>query len=109
MTDPARQATAAAGLDGGWCQRRLACVEVETVGHDGVVTSLNQRDQPQRDRSVLPAGDVGRVTGPAQQSLHAARPVLVLDLDQRLLFAQMMRTPAGKAARACLPQAVQQH
>ena len=31
------------------------------------------------------------MTRPAQQALHLARPVLFLDLDQRLQFAQMVR------------------
>ena len=31
------------------------------------------------------------MTRPAQQTLHLARPVFFLDLDQRLEFTQMVR------------------
>ena len=35
------------------------------------------------------------MTGAAQQALHLARPVFLLDLDQRLEFAQVMGVAQG--------------
>jgi len=35
------------------------------------------------------------MTGSAQQGLHLARPILALDLDQRLEFTQVMGVAQG--------------
>jgi hypothetical protein len=35
-------------------------------------------------------GDVRHMTGAAQQTLHLLRPTLLLDVDQRLQFPQMV-------------------
>jgi hypothetical protein len=41
------------------------------------------------------AGEVCGVTGAAQELLHLARPVFLLDLDQGLEFAQVMGIAQG--------------
>ena len=47
-------------------------------------------------KSAAPSGErkppeICGVTGAAQQALHLARPILLLDFNQRLQFAKMMR------------------
>ena len=66
-------------------------MECKAFGEVAIVTSLDQRDQSGLQRHTLPARKVRCVAGAAQQALHLARPVLFLDLDQRLQFPQMMR------------------
>jgi len=58
---------------------------------DRVVTSLDQRDEARRQRRILFAGGVRGMAGAAQQTRQLARPDFLLDLDQRLKFAQVTR------------------
>ncbi len=67
------------------CQRGLCLVELQTCREDRVVTALDQCDQARRQRHTpLLARKVRRVAGSAQQALHLMRPILFLDLHQRL-------------------------
>ena len=66
-------------------------VEREALGQDGIVAPLEQRDEARRQRRLATfPRQIGGVAAAAQQPLHLARPVLLLDLDQRLEFAQVM-------------------
>ena len=79
-------------------ERRLSLVEREPFGKDGVVAALQSRDQagPQRvEGNTALARQVRQVTGAAQQALHAARPVFLLDVDEGLKFAQVMSVTQG--------------
>ena len=87
VADTSRRPTARSGLG----QRGLRFMEGQAIRDNGVVTPLDQGDQSRLQRHVLRACEVHRMAGPAQQPLHPARPVLLLDLDQRLQFAQMVR------------------
>ena len=82
---------AALAFPGGGNQSGLCLVKCETFRQGGIVTSFYQLDEPGRQRHALFAREVRRVTGPAQQALHLARPVLFFDLNQRLKFAQVVR------------------
>jgi hypothetical protein len=79
----------------GAAQRRQRLMKGEPLRHDGVVTSLDTRDQSRFERNATLTGEIDRVTGPTQQDLHLARPVLVIELDQRLQFPQMMSVAQG--------------
>ena len=78
------------GGDCGGDQRGLCCVERQTLGEDSIVTSLDERDHAWFQRYAPVAREVGGVAGAAQQALHPACPVLLLDLDQCLEFPQMV-------------------
>ena len=58
---------------------------------NGIIASLEQRDEAGWQRHAPLAREIGRMTGAAQQQLHFARPVFLLDLDQGLQFPPMMR------------------
>src|ERR1700738_3971423 len=79
----------------GAAQRRQRLMKGEPLRHDGVVTPLDARDQSRFERNATLAGEIDGVTGPTQQDLHLARPVLVIELDQRLQFPQMMSVAQG--------------
>src|SRR3954469_20657088 len=72
-------------------QGRLRVMECQTVRQDRVIPSLEQCDQTRLQRHAPLARQVARVAGAAQQALHPARPVLLLELAQRLQFPQLMR------------------
>src|SRR5208337_2060875 len=72
-------------------QRRLRLVEGQPFGDDSVVTALETRDQARLQRKLPFSGESGRMTGAAQQALHFARPILLLDFDERFEFAKMVR------------------
>ena len=89
MTDPPRLPARALPLprheSAGLC-----LMERQAVGEDRVETSLDQHDETRPHGYALLAREVGRMAGAPQQTLHLARPVLSLDLDQRLQFAQVV-------------------
>ena len=97
VSGSARLTTApfAGSLHGGARQRRLGLMEGEPFGENGVVTALETFDESRFQRNASFSREIGRVTGAAQQPLHLARPVFLLDLDQRLQFAQMMGVAQG--------------
>jgi hypothetical protein len=66
-------------------------VKGEALPDDGVVAPLYQRYETGLERGVALAREIGRVTGATQQRLHLARPIFLLDVDQRFQLAQMMR------------------
>jgi hypothetical protein len=114
----ARFAATALGfsLGGGGRERRLSLVEGQPLGQDGVVTAFNlcMQARPERvESNAALAGEVCGVTGAAQQLLHLARPVFLLDLDQGLEFTQVMGVAQGmKHARhrvVGLPVVMQAH
>src|ERR1700694_4231204 len=70
-------------------------MEGKTLRHDGVVAPLDNGDQSRFERDATLAGEIDGVAGPAQQNLHLARPVLVIELDQRLSCPQMMSVAQG--------------
>jgi hypothetical protein len=86
VTNPSRRSATRPGLG----QRRLRLMECQTVGDDGVVMPLDQGDQSRLQWHVRFVDEVDRMAGTAQQALHLARPVFLLDLDQCLEFPQMM-------------------
>ena len=67
----------------------------EAFRDNRVVTSLDARDEPGLQGNAAFAREVRGVTGAAQQSLHLARPLLFLDLDERLQLAKVMRVAQG--------------
>jgi len=97
MSGSARLATATFGLSfgGGGRERRLGLVEGQPFGQDGVITALHPCDQAGLQRAAALACEVGGVTTAAQQLLHLARPVFLLDVDQGLEFAQVMGVAQG--------------
>ena len=84
---------AAAALDA--TKLRLGEMEDEALRHDGVVASLDAGDEARFEHDAPPACEICRVAGAAQQDLHLARPVLVVDVDQGLQFSQMMGVAQG--------------
>ena len=72
----------------------------QALGEDSTVTSLDAGDQGRLERHTPIAREVGGVAGAAQQALHPACPVLLLDLDQRLEFTQVVRV-AQRMQHAC--------
>ena len=68
---------------------------LQPFGQDGVVTALEACDERRLQRNALFSCEVRRMTGAAQQPLHLARPVLLLDLDESLEFAQVMGIAQG--------------
>src|SRR5262245_65413192 len=76
-------------------ERGLLLVESEALRHDGVVASLDMGDEARFERDAPLASKVGRMTGSPQQDLHLARPILLIDFDQRLQFSQMMGVAEG--------------
>src|SRR5215210_9207774 len=84
VANPSRRTATVSGCDCGGDQRRLCRVKRQALSEEGVVTSLNAGDQGRLERYAPVAREIGGVAGAAQQALHPARPVLLLDLDQRL-------------------------
>ena len=74
---------------------RLGRVEGQPFGDDDIVTSLDQADQRRLRRPSSFACEIRRVTGAAQEQLQFARPLLFLDLDERLQLAQVMGVAQG--------------
>ena len=70
-------------------------MEGKTLRHDGVVVPLDTGDQSRFERDTTLAGEIDGMAGPAQQDLHLARPVFVIEFDQRLQFPQMMGVAQG--------------
>jgi hypothetical protein len=66
-----------------------AHMEREAFGQDGIVTSFEPCDQTRWLWPDASPREIGSMTSAAQHSLHLAGPVFLLDLDQRLEFAQM--------------------
>src|SRR5271165_5567084 len=91
MTHAARRPSAAFRFAGRADQRGLRRMEREALREDRIIGSFDQRDQTRGQRHALFAGEVRPMAGTAQQTLHLARPVFALDLDQRLEFTQVMR------------------
>src|ERR1035437_1156989 len=75
---------------GGGRERRLRLVEGEALGEDGVITALEAFEHAGLERDAAVARAVGHPRGAAQQPLHLACPVFLLDVDQGLEFAQVM-------------------
>src|SRR4051812_50118414 len=75
-------------------------MESQTLGEDRIVTSLDAGDQGRLERYAPVARQIGGMAGAAQQALHSARPILLLDLDQRLEFPQVVRV-AQRMQHAC--------
>src|SRR3954468_20630125 len=71
-------------------QPGLGVMKGQTLGDDGVVASSDQIDQGGLQRCVPVPGQMGGMAGAPQQAPHPVRPVLLLDLDQGLEFAQMV-------------------
>ena len=87
MAHPSRRAAATLGF----CQRGKRFVVCQTSRDDGVVTPLDQGKQTGLQRYGVLASEVRQMACKAQQALHPEGPVFLLDLDQRLQFAQVMR------------------
>ena len=68
-------------------KRRLRLMEVHPLGHDGVVAALDASNEAGGERHAARASNVCRVARAAQEDLHLARPVFLLDLDQGLQLA----------------------
>src|SRR3954468_8675268 len=79
----------------GWrcSKRRLVLVEREPLGDDDVIAAPELVDKAGVERHA--PGEMGGMTGAAQQALHPARPLFLLDVDQRLEFAQVMGVAQG--------------
>ena len=73
----------------------LLFMEGDPLGQDGVVASLDAGNEASSERHAKLAGKVCRVAGAPQQDLHLARPVFLLDVDQRLQLAQVMSLAQG--------------
>src|SRR4051812_7892662 len=91
VANPSRRTATVSGCDRGGGQRGLRRMERQPLSDESVVTSLDAGDQGRLERHALVACEIGGVAGAAQQALHPARPILLLDLDQRLEFPQMVR------------------
>jgi hypothetical protein len=68
----------------------LGLMKGEPLGHEDVIAAFGERDQARRGGAT--AREVDRVSGPAEQPGHLARPVFLLDVDEGLEFAQMRST-----------------
>ena len=95
MSGSARRTAAPFSLHRGWRQRRLGLMEGQPFGENGVVTTLTTCNQLRLHRNAPFSRSVRGVTRAAQQSLNLARPLLFLDLDESLQFAQMMGIAQG--------------
>src|SRR5262245_21089858 len=91
MADPPRLVATALSAT----ERGLLLVESEALRHDGVVASLDMGDEARFERDAPLASKIGRMTGSPQQDLHLARPIFLIDFDQRLQFSQMMGVAQG--------------
>src|SRR6476620_2724283 len=79
---------------GCWCgQRRLVLVEREPLGDDDVIAAPELVDKAGVERHA--PGEMGGMTGAAQQAPHPARPLFLLGVDQRLENAQVMGVAQG--------------
>ena len=87
VADTSRRPASRSGLG----QRGLRFMECQAIGDNGLVTPFDQRNQCRLQQHILLACEVHGMAGAPQQPLHPARPVLPLDLDQGLQFAQMVR------------------
>src|SRR3954454_19891071 len=68
-------------------KRWLVLVEREPLGDDDVIAAPELVDKAGFERHAAVPGEMGGVTGAAQQALHPVRPLFLLDVDQRLEFA----------------------
>src|SRR5208283_3138627 len=82
MTHAARRPSAAFPFAGRADQRGLRRMEREALREDRIITSFDQCDETRGQRHASFAGEVRPMAGTAQQTLHLARPVFALDLDQ---------------------------
>jgi hypothetical protein len=81
--------------------RVLRLVKGQSTSNDGVVSAFDERDQSGFERKAAFARQAGGATGATQQAPHLARPILFLDFNQRLPFAQ------GTASQsACNPPCI---
>jgi hypothetical protein len=71
---------------------RALALSVRVAFRDLTLTTF---DQLRLHRNAPFSRSVRSVTGAAQQPLHLARPLLFLDLDESLQFAQMMGNAQG--------------
>ena len=72
-------------------QRRLLFVKSQARHNNRIVSSLDARNEARLQVKAALPREVCGVTGAAQQALHLARPILLLDFDERLQFAKVMR------------------
>src|SRR5215213_8065264 len=100
VANPSRRTATVPGCGCGGDQRGLRRMERQALGEDSVITSLDAGDQGRLERHAPVARQIGGMAGAAQQALHPARPVLLLDLDQRLEFPQVVRV-AQRMQYAC--------
>ena len=70
-------------------------MEREPLGDDDVIAAPELVDKAGFERHAPVPGKMGGMTGAAQQALHPARPLFLLDVDQRLEFAQVMGVAQG--------------
>src|SRR5262245_65351522 len=70
-------------------------MESQSVGHNGVVTTLETFDERGLQSNTALSCEIRRVTGAPQQMLHLACPVFLLDFDKSLQFAKMVSVAQG--------------
>ena len=70
-------------------------MEREPLGDDGVIAAPELGDKAGVERHAAVPSEMGGMTGAAQQALHLARSLFLLDVDQRLEFAQVMGVAQG--------------
>src|SRR5258708_26909424 len=74
-------------------------MEYQPFGQDGVVTTLEAFDEQRLQRNAPFSREIRRMRGAAQQPLHFARPVFLLDFHESLQFAQVMEHCTRRATR----------
>jgi hypothetical protein len=88
----------------------LALILTSHGSPDGVAVQAGRRDEtlsPSALARLLDGAGVrhriviisARYSGAAQQALHAARPVFLLDVDEGLKFAQVMSVASSRSMR----------
>ena len=81
----------AARASGAWASWKAS----PSAGREWRRNDTQTFDEPRLESDAALAGEVCQVTGAAQQALHLARPVFLLDVDEGLEFAQVMSIAQG--------------
>ena len=72
-------------------ERRLALMESKPLRENAVIAGGQPGQKPGAQAPLLRPGQIGSVTGLPQKARHRPRPRLLLNVDERLEFPQMMR------------------
>ena len=72
-------------------ERRLAFMERKPLRQNAVIAGGQPGQKPRAQAPLSRARQIGGVTGLPQKAMHRPCPRLLLNVDERLEFPQMMR------------------